>query len=150
MAADGTYIKPGFFTARVFNPVVKLLVARLGLEMKGARVLSVRGRTTGVWHSTPVNLLDVDGQRYLVSARGETQWVRNIRVSRAARITRGRETETVHVEEIADAAKAPILRAYLRAWEWEVGRFFDGVGASAPEADLARIAPKHPVFRVVS
>jgi F420H(2)-dependent quinone reductase len=149
MAADSAYIKPGFFTARVVNPAVKFLVARLGLSMKGARVLSVQGRQTGVWHSTPVNPLSVGGQRYLVSARGETQWVRNIRVSRTARITRGRETETVRVDEVADQEKLPILRAYLRAWEWEVGRFFGGIGPSAPEADLARIAPKHPVFRVV-
>jgi F420H(2)-dependent quinone reductase len=149
MAADSAYIKPGFFTAKVVNPAVKFLVARLGPSMKGARVLSVPGRQTGVWHSTPVNPLSVGGQRYLVSARGETQWVRNIRVSRTARITRGRDTETVHVEEVADPEKPPILRAYLRAWEWEVGRFFDGIGPSAPEADLARIAPKHPVFRVV-
>jgi F420H(2)-dependent quinone reductase len=150
MAADSAYIKPGFFTARVVNPAVKFLVARLGLSMKGARVLSVQGRQTGVWHSTPVNPLSVGGQRYLVSARGETQWVRNIRVSRTARITRGRETETVRVDEVADPEKPLILRAYLRAWEWEVGRFFDGIGPNAPEADLARIAPKHPVFRVVS
>jgi F420H(2)-dependent quinone reductase len=149
MAADATYSKPGFFTARIFNPAVTFLVARLGFDMKGARVLSVRGRATGVWYSTPVNPLSVGGQRYLVSARGETQWVRNIRVSRTARITRGRDTETVLVEEVADPEKPPILRAYLRAWEWEVGRFFDGIGPSASEADLARIAPKHPVFRVV-
>jgi hypothetical protein len=81
-------------------------------------------RNTGVWHSTPVSLLSVEGQRYLVSARGETQWVRNIRVSRTARITRGRESETVHVEEVANQDRPPVLRAYLRAWEWEVGRFF--------------------------
>jgi deazaflavin-dependent oxidoreductase (nitroreductase family) len=148
MVADA-YIKPGFFTTRVFNPAVRFLVARLGLSMKGVRVLSVQGRKTGEWRSTPVNPLSLAGKRYLVSARGETQWVRNIRLSRTARITLGRNTETVHVEEVADGEKPPILRAYLEEWAWEVSQFFAGVGADASEADLIRIAPKHPVFRIV-
>ena len=148
MAADA-YIKPGFFTTRVFNPTVAFLAARLGLSIKGAQVLSVEGRKTGEWRSTPVNPLSLAGQRYLVAARGETEWVRNIRVSRTARLTLGRKTETVHVEEVPDREKPPILRAYLKEWAWEVGRFFAGVGADASEADLVRIAPGHPVFRIV-
>src|SRR3989441_3123896 len=119
MPAD-TYLRPGVFTTRVFNPVVAFLARRLGLSMKGAHVLSVQGRKTGEWHSTPVNLLSIAGQRYLVAPRGETQWVRNIRVSREARLTLGRRTETVHVVEVPDREKAPILRAYLKEWAWEV------------------------------
>ena len=148
MVAD-SYIKPGFFTSRLFNPLVNFLTARVGMSVKGARVLSVQGRTTGEWHRTPVNPLTLGGARYLVAPRGETQWVRNIRVSRTGRLTLGRKTETVHVEEMANNDKPPILRAYLEEWGWEVGRFFGGVGADASEADLARIAPKHPVFRII-
>jgi deazaflavin-dependent oxidoreductase (nitroreductase family) len=143
------YIKPGFFTTRVFNPAISFLTGRLGLSVKGARVLAVQGRKTGEWRSTPVNPLSFAGQRYLVSPRGETQWVRNIRVSRTGRITLGRTTETVRVEEVADMEKPPILRAYLEEWAWEVKPFFGGVGAEASEGDLARIAPKHPVFRIM-
>jgi hypothetical protein len=148
MVAD-PYIKPGFFTRGLFNPAVTFLTARLGLSLKGARVLSVQGRKTGEWHRTPVNPLNLGGERYLVAPRGETQWVRNIRISRTGRLTLGRKTETVHVEEVADTHKPPILRAYLREWGWEVGQFFGGVGADASEADLVRIAPKHPVFRII-
>ena len=143
------YVKPGFFTTSIFNPAVAFLARRLGVSMKGARVLSVQGRKTGEWHSTPVNPLSLDGQRYLVAPRGETQWVRNIRVTRTARLTLGRSTETVRVEEIADREKPPILRAYLEEWAWEVNQLFGGVGADAPEDVLARIAPKHPVFRIM-
>src|SRR5436309_13953690 len=75
--------------------------------MKGARVLSVQGRKTGEWHSTPVNALSTAGQRYLVAPRGETQWVRNIRVSREARLTLGRRTETVHVVEFRTERRHP-------------------------------------------
>ena len=147
MVADH-YIKPGFFTSRLFNPAITFLTARLGVSLKGARVLSVQGRKSGEWHRTPVNPLTLGGERYLVAPRGETQWVRNIRVSRTGRLTLGRKTETVRVEEVADTQKPPILRAYLREWGWEVGQFFGGVGADASEADLVRIAPKHPVFRI--
>jgi hypothetical protein len=49
---------------------------------------------------------------------------------------------------LADADKEEILRAYLRRWKWEVGKFFDGVSADSPSEDLRRIAPEHPVFRV--
>jgi deazaflavin-dependent oxidoreductase (nitroreductase family) len=143
------YIKPGFFTARIFNPVVAFVTRWLGVSMKGARVLSVQGRRTGKWHSTPVNPLSFAGQRYLVAPRGETQWVRNIRVSGEGRLTLGRQTETVRVEEIADSEKPPILRAYLKEWAWEVNQFFGGVGADASVETLARIAPKHPVFRIL-
>ena len=85
-----------------------------------------------------------------MAPRGETQWVRNIRVSRQARLMLGRSTETVRVEEIADSEKPPILRAYLREWAWEVNRFFGGVGADASDDVLARIASRHPVFRIVA
>ncbi len=147
--AQDKYIRPGFVTTRIINPAINFLAGRLGLNVKGAQVLSVQGRKTGEWHSTPINPLSLAGQRYLIAPRGETQWVRNIRVSRTGRITLGRKTETVHVEEIADTEKPPILRAYLKEWAWEVKQFFGGVGAHATEADLVRIAPKHPVFRIV-
>ena len=143
------YIKPGFFTTNVLNPVIAFFTGRLGLRMKGARVLSVQGRRTGEWHSTPVNPLSFSGQRYLVAPRGETQWVRNIRISREARLTLGRRTETVRVEEVADREKPEILRAYLKEWAWEVSQFFGGIGTDASEDSLARIAPKHPVFRIL-
>jgi hypothetical protein len=144
------YSQPGFFTSRVFNPAVAFVARRLGWSLKGARVLSVKGRTTGQWLSTPVNPLSWAGEQYLVAPRGETQWVRNLRVTPEARLTLGRTTETLRVEEIADRDKPPILRAYLAQWAWQVSRFFDGLGADASDQALARIASRYPVFRLVS
>ena len=143
------YRKPGFTTLRILNPLGCFLTDQLGIGLKGSRVLSVRGRKSGKWFRTPVNPLEFSGQRYLVSPRGTTQWVRNIRASREARLSFRRKTETIHVEEVPDAEKAPILRAYLKNWAWEVGTFFAGVGATASEEELLRIAPDHPVFRIV-
>jgi hypothetical protein len=50
--------------------------------------------------------------------------------------------------ELPDEEKLPLLRAYLKRWAWEVGAFFQGVGADAPDHELRRIAPLHPVFRI--
>jgi deazaflavin-dependent oxidoreductase (nitroreductase family) len=147
-ASSGTHFKrPGWFTKNVFNRIVAALT-RLGVSVLGSRVLEVRGRTSGEWRRTPVNLLSYDGQRYLVAPRGETQWVRNLRVSREGRLRLGRRTESFTAEEIDDERKAPILRAYLKRWKAEVGVFFEGVGPDSSDEELARIAPKHPVFRV--
>lgn len=132
---------------RVFNGVVSALT-RIGLPMAGSRVLAVRGRTSGEWRTTPVNPLRVGGERYLVAPRGEAQWVRNLRAAGTGELRHGRRVEAFTAVEVADADKPPILRAYLKAWAWEVGRFFEGVDAYSPAERLAEIAPGFPVFRL--
>jgi deazaflavin-dependent oxidoreductase (nitroreductase family) len=133
----------------VFNELVAAL-AKAGISIMGSRILSVRGRKSGEWRSNPVNLLVVDGERYLVAPRGHVQWVRNLRASTEGRLRIGRQVETFRADELADADKEPVLRAYLRRWKWEVGQFFDGVTGDSPAAELERIAPDHPVFRLGS
>jgi deazaflavin-dependent oxidoreductase (nitroreductase family) len=145
MATD--YQRPGWFTKHVFNPLVAGLT-RLGVSLAGSRVLEVRGRRSGEWRTTPVNPLDHEGERYIVAPRGETHWVRNLRASREGRLRKGRRAEEFTATEVADEDKLPVLRAYLTKWAWEVGAFFQGVGADAPDDDLRRIAPLHPIFRI--
>jgi len=144
-AATDRYLAPNGFTRKVFNPFVARLT-RMGISVWGSRVLEVRGRTSGELRSTPVNVLTVDGVRYLVAPRGITAWVRNVRVAGACRLRVGRRVEEVVVTELADAVKPEILRAYLRRWKWEVGQFFDGVGLDATDDQLLAIAPGYPVF----
>ncbi len=140
--------RPGWFTKNVFNRAVALLT-RMGLSVWGSRVLEVQGRKSGAWRQTPVNLLTLDGQRYLVAPRGHTQWVRNMRVSGGGRLRLGRRSEPFAATEVVDdGEKAVVLRAYLKRWKAEVGVFFDGVGPDSPEEELRRIAPKHPVFQI--
>jgi deazaflavin-dependent oxidoreductase (nitroreductase family) len=141
------YKRPDWFTAHVFNPLVAGLT-RMGVSVAGSRVLEVRGRRSGEPRRTPVNLLTVDGTRYLVAPRGHTQWVRNLRASGEGRLLVGRRSEPFAAVELADADKPELLRAYLRRWKWEVGAFFGGVGPDSPDAELRRIAPDHPVFRI--
>jgi len=141
------YVRPGAGTL-VFNRAVAGLT-RLGVSVWGSRVLAVRGRSTGAVRTTPVNLLTVDGQRYLVAPRGVTQWVRNVRAAGEADLLLGRRSEHVRVEELADDVKPPLLRAYLKRWKFEIGVFFDGVDASASDETLLGIAPGYPVFRIL-
>ena len=54
----------------------------------------------------------------------------------------------VEAIELDDESKPAVLRAYLKEWAWEVGAFFEGVGADATDEQLATIAPKHPIFRI--
>jgi deazaflavin-dependent oxidoreductase (nitroreductase family) len=141
------YRRPGWLTTNVANRLVAFL-SRRGLSIWGSRVLEVRGRTSGEWRTTPVNPLTIDGQRYLVSARGHGQWVRNMRAAGGGRLVLGRRREEFTATEVADADKPPILRAYLKRWKAEVGAFFDGVGAGSSDEELRRIAPDHPIFRI--
>ncbi|QUQ68435.1 nitroreductase family deazaflavin-dependent oxidoreductase [Kutzneria sp. CA-103260] len=140
------YIEPKRAT-NVFNQLVAGLT-RLGVSVWGSRVLAVRGRKSGDWRTTPVNLLTIDGVRYLVAPRGETQWVRNIRVAGSGELRLGRRVETFTPTELADADKPAILRAYLKRWKFEVGVFFDGIDHTATDEQLLEIAPGYPVFRV--
>jgi deazaflavin-dependent oxidoreductase (nitroreductase family) len=142
------YRAPGWFTRHVFNRAVAFLT-RHGVSVVGSRVLAVRGRTSGEWRTTPVNLLDHDGHRYLVSPRGEGQWVRNLRAAGTGELRVGRRTEAFRGRELSAEEKTPVLRAYLERWKFEVGMFFDGVGPDSSDAEILAIAGKHPAFEVL-
>jgi deazaflavin-dependent oxidoreductase (nitroreductase family) len=141
------YVRPGWFTRHFVNPGVALLT-RAGLSVWGSRELRVRGRSSGEWRTTPVNLLTYDGDRYLVAPRGHTQWVRNLRAAGEGELRVGRRIQPFRATELPDEQKPPILRAYLKRWKAEVGVFFGGVGADSSEDELRRISPDHPVFRI--
>ncbi|WP_431954071.1 nitroreductase/quinone reductase family protein [Nocardia lijiangensis] len=147
MDANTRYIGPTGLDPimnRVFN-----WLPRLGISIAGSRLLAVRGRKSGEWRTTMVNLLvDETGARYLVAPRGHTQWVRNLRVAGTGELRLGRKAEAFTAAEVADADKTPVLRLYLEKWGWEVGRFFEGVTKNSTDDELAAIAPGFPVFRI--
>jgi deazaflavin-dependent oxidoreductase (nitroreductase family) len=143
---ESRYVNTGNGTA-IFNNIVAGLT-KLGVSVLGSRVLSVRGRKSGELRSTPVNLLTVDGAKYLVAPRGHTQWVRNLRVAGTGELRVGRRVEVFTPTELADEAKPAILRAYLKRWKFEVGVFFDGVDDKASDEELLRIAPGYPIFKI--
>jgi deazaflavin-dependent oxidoreductase (nitroreductase family) len=142
------YRAPGWFTRNVFNRLVAMLTG-LGVSVLGSRVLAVRGRTSGEWRTTPVNLLTFEGQRYLVSPRGVTQWVRNLRAIGTGELRLGKRAESFRGRELTDEEKVPVLRAYLKRWKAEVGIFFEGTGPESSDEQIRAIAPKHPAFEVL-
>lgn len=133
--------------ARMSNAVVAELL-RLGVPLFGAHVLAVRGRASGQWRTVPVNPIDVDGVRYLVSPRGETQWARNLRVGGTCELRGGRSARQYTATEVADADKPTILRAYLARWEWQVRPFVNGLTADSTDMELLAAAGRHPIFRL--
>lgn len=141
------YQRPGWFNTHIFNPSIAALT-RIGISVYGSRVLEVRGRTSGEWRRTPVNLLRSRGADYLVAPRGQTQWVKNLRVSGEGRLRVGRRVQQFTAAELADEQKPRLLRAYLKRWKFEVGVFFGGVGPDSSEDELRAIAGDHPVFRL--
>jgi len=144
--AAAHYQRPDWFTRNVFNRAVNGLT-RLGVSVWGSRVLEHRGRTSGKLHHTPVNLLTVEGTRYLVAPRGETQWVRNVRHAGGHLVLiLGRKRQLCTATELPVSDSIPVLRAYLRRWKFETGMFFDGVTPDSTDAEWAAVAERHPVF----
>jgi deazaflavin-dependent oxidoreductase (nitroreductase family) len=140
------YQRPGWFARKVFGPFLNLLM-HLGISAWGSRVLEHRGRRSGKTFRTPVNLLAIGSNEYLVSPRGETEWVRNVRAADGQLVLiLGRHRQVRTAEEVPVEATPEILRTYLRRWKFEVGMFFEGVGPDSTDAEFLAIADRHPVF----
>lgn len=121
-------------------------LARIGLPLAGAQTLAVRGRKSGEWRTNPVNPFEIDGETYLLSPRGTTQWARNLRASGEGEL-RGRRTRQFRATEIADSEKLPLIRHYIDRWAWEVSSLM-GIDADASDEELRDIAPRHPAFKL--
>jgi hypothetical protein len=142
------YKRPDWFTRNVMNKLMSGLT-RLGVSVRGSRVLEHRGRASGKLHHTPVNLLTINGTQYLVAPRGETQWVRNVRNADGHLVLiLGRRRQISTATEVPPSEAIPVLRAYLRKWKFETGMFFDGVTPDSTDAEWAEAAPRHPVFAI--
>ena len=131
----------------LFSPVLKVLLAA-GVPVGPNGLITIRGRKSGLLRTTPVAIIAVSGRRWVWCPWGDVQWVRNLRVAKQGELRVGRRTERFVATEVPDDEKPPILRAYLQRWKAEVGVFFSGVSATSSEADVHRIAPDHPVFRI--
>jgi hypothetical protein len=133
---------------RAFGRALTVLV-RLGLVRGHFYVLEVRGRKSGRAISLPVDPLELDGSRYLVCARGEANWVRNARAAGEIVLVRAMRRQRYRVRELAPALRPPVLKAYLDRFASEVQRFFPVVAGSPVEA-FAELAPRYPVFELLS
>jgi deazaflavin-dependent oxidoreductase (nitroreductase family) len=144
MSEEVVYHKPDWFTKHIFNPLVAGL-NKLGLGVQGSQTLAVRGRKSGEMRTNPVNPFDLDGKTYLLSPRGTTQWVRNLRAVGEGELRSGRKVRAFHAAEVPDSEKLPLMRLYMDKWSWEVKGFL-GIDADASDEEIKRIAPDHPAF----
>ncbi|GAA2903969.1 nitroreductase family deazaflavin-dependent oxidoreductase [Streptomyces mexicanus] len=146
MSSSEYYLEQSPMSARLNNVIGWL--ARHGLSLAGNAELSVRGRTSGRPQRVPVNPHTHQGGQYLVSVRGHSQWVRNMRAAGGGELRVGRKVRPFTAVELPDAEKLPILRTYLEKWGWQVKGYFDGVTATSCDEEIARVAADHPVFRI--
>ena len=131
---------------RALNAVVRPL-AKAGLTGPRTHLLTVSGRTSGTPWSTPVSIVRIGDERWLVAPYGDRNWVKNARAAGWVELRRGRRSERLGVEEVEPARAVSVLREYYRASR--VTRpFFAVTLDSSPEAWLAD-APMHPVFLLV-
>jgi deazaflavin-dependent oxidoreductase (nitroreductase family) len=133
---------------RFFNRLMGFLVG-YGLGPRYMRLLEVRGRKSGRIFTTPVNLVVLDGRRYLVAARGDTAWSLNARASGEVTLKRGSNLDRCRVIEIPNAEKPPVLKSFLDTYASQVQRFFP-VQAGSPVEAFREMAPRAPVFELQS
>jgi deazaflavin-dependent oxidoreductase (nitroreductase family) len=141
------FLRPSI-TERFFNRLFGVLVG-WGIGLSHNYLLQVEGRKTGRTYSTPVNILDYKGRRFLVAPRGETQWVRNARVSGRVSLKKGRQRQSFALRQLNDDEKPEILREYLNRYKTTVQRYFS-VPAGAPVAAFSSVASQYPVFELVA
>jgi hypothetical protein len=136
------------------GPLTRRILARApaalaiaGISVLGTHLLAVRS-ADGRTRTVVVSVVRHRGRRYLVATRGTVPWVRHLRATGQAELRVGTRTEPVRAVEVPVAERPPLLRAHLRQWRPEGATLLDGVGSGAPDAELLRIAPDYPVFRI--
>lgn len=147
MADNTMYRRPTKLT-RTMNRIVSWLASR-GLMPSDTITLEVKGRRSGMIRSNVVTWVERDEERYLVSPRGETEWVRNVRAAGGEAVIRRRGRQKVRLEEVPTEQRAPIIKAYLKKTAKATQQHF-GVDPKAEIEEFEAIAARHPVFRIVT
>lgn len=133
---------------RKFVDMVLKAALRVGIAPPSTYLLTVSGRKSGTPYSTPVRLIEEpDGGRWLVAPYGEVSWVKNARAAGEVTLSRGRNRESLEIDELSPEDAAPILKRYLD--EVPIVRPFFDVKPDASLDAFAAEAPRHPVFRLV-
>ena len=135
--------------ARTANALIHWL-AELGISIAGTKSLRVRGRKTCKLRGVVVNVLTVDGVDYLVSPRGTTQWVRNVRAAGVVDVGPRWHRRQLRTTEVADSAKTNLLRRYLDRWYWEVKGHIAGLTPNSDDDEVRAAAPCIPVFALAN
>ena len=128
------------------NVFTRSLLA-LGVSFNGSTLITVAGRKTGQPHSTPISMIEFEGQRYVQSPFGNVNWVRNLRAAGTAILSWGSRHETVSVTELSPEEAAPVIKSMLGHAPKMIQEYFDVTPESSLE-DVINDAPNHAVFAV--
>lgn len=124
------YLKPPWFTAKIFNRVA------MATGISNSETLTVTKRGSGEPQHIPVVTVEVAGTTYLVSTRGESQWVKNVRANPNITVSNKSGTTKYIAAETPVSDRQPILAAYQK----KAGKVVEGYFRKLPDpAD-------HPVF----
>lgn len=132
---------------KTFNRIFGFLVG-IGIGFSYNYVLQVRGRKSGKLYSTPINLLERSGKRYLVAPRGRTQWVRNAEAAGEVTLKKGSKLLKFRLRAVSREEKPELLKSYLDTFKKEVQRYFSVAAGSPPEAFTA-LTESYPVFELI-
>jgi len=133
---------------RIFNRAYGFLVG-IGVGTSYAYLLQVRGRKSGKIYSTPVDLLEFNGKRFLVAPRGRTQWVRNAEAAGEVTLKKGRNRQEYRLRPLAEVEKPEVLKAYLERYRREVQRYFP-LAAGSPATAFQELVQNYPAFELLS
>ena len=128
------------------NAFMRSMLA-LGISLNGTTLITVPGRKTGRPQSTPITMVEFEGQRYVQSPFGSVNWVRNLRAAGKATLSWGRRRETIVVTELTAEQAAPVIRSMLPRAPKVIRDYFDVTPESSLE-EIIRDAPNHPMFAV--
>ena len=120
----------------------------LGWGFSYNHLLQVRGRKSGKIYSTPIDLLELGGKRFLVAPRGRTQWVRNAEAAGEVTLKRGSQQPKFRLRALSDQEKPEILKAYLDQFKREVQRYFP-VPAGSPAEAFRDLLESYPAFELI-
>lgn len=131
---------------RAFNRIFGAIIG-LGFGLPHNYLLEVRGRKSGRLYTAPIDLLELEGRRYLVCPRGRSQWVRNAEASGRVALKKGRERREFALRALPRAEKPVILKSYLDRFKTTVQRYFP-LPAGSPAAAFGPFADRYPVFEL--
>jgi deazaflavin-dependent oxidoreductase (nitroreductase family) len=132
---------------RIFNRVFGFAVG-LGLGFSYNYLLQVRGRKSGKIYSSPIDLLEIEGKRFLVAPRGRTQWVRNAEAAGEVTLKKGKLQQRFRLRALSDQEKPEILKAYLDRFKREVQTYFP-LPAGSPVEAFRELVQRYPAFELI-
>ena len=136
------------FTFRLGLFITRTML-RAGMSMGGMTLLTVRGRKSGQLRTTPVTIVEQNGQRWITAPFGTVNWVRNLRAAGVATLRVGRHTETISATELPTKEVALVLKEHLGSFPSFIRQYYNVTPTSSLE-EFEVEAPRHPVFLVKS